>query len=312
MTMSHDMIHERSLRSRVISVAIALVLAMAAVAVVHPWSARASSGSAGPATVTVTPSSGLNNGDAVDITATFAAGSVFKMTAHLCLDGGTYNNNADFALDGPWCSPNAVSPQADVVKTVNVAPSDTSASIATATGNPFHVGVGTAASWQDFNFDTHQLTCGPSTVCDLVVEVAISGGNAFFVVPLGFAGAVTTTTAGPTTTTAGPTTTTAGPTTTTAAPTTTTAGATTTTAKATTTTSSATTTTGGSTTTLPVGGTATTGSVIVAGAGAQSAGSSSALALTGASSRDLASAALLLLAAGLLLLSASKRRAPES
>jgi hypothetical protein len=241
------------------------------------------------------------------------------MTAHLCLDGGTYNNNADFALDGPWCSPNAVSPQADVVKTVNVAPSDTSASIATATGNPFHVGVGTAASWQDFNFDTHQLTCGPSTVCDLVVEVAISGGNAFFVVPLGFAGAVTTTTAGPTTTTAGPTTTTAGPTTTTAgpttttaAPTTTTAGATTTTAKATTTTSSATTTTGGSTTTLPVGGTATTGSVIVAGAGAQSAGSSSALALTGASSRDLASAALLLLAAGLLLLSASKRRAPES
>jgi hypothetical protein len=305
MTMSHDMIHERSLRSRVISVAIALVLAMAAVAVVHPWSARASSGAAGPATVTVTPSSGLNNGDAVDITATFAAGSVFKMTAHLCLDGGTYNNNADFALDGPWCSPNAVSPQADVVKTVNVAPSDTSASIATATGNPFHVGVGTAASWQDFNFDTHQLTCGPSTVCDLVVEVAISGGNAFFVVPLGFAGAVTTTTAGPTTTTAGPTTTTA-------APTTTTAGATTTTAKATTTTSSATTTTGGSTTTLPVGGTATTGSVIVAGAGAQSAGSSSALALTGASSRDLASAALLLLAAGLLLLSASKRRAPES
>jgi hypothetical protein len=309
--MTHDRIYERSLRSRVVSVATALVLAVAAVAVLHPWSAGASSGTAGPATVTVTPTSGLNNGDPVNVTATFPAGSVFSMTAHLCLPGGTYNNDADFGLDGPWCSPTKVSPEADVLKSVNVAPSDTSASIATATGNAFHVGIGTGASWQDFNFDTHQLTCGPSNPCDLVVEVQVASGNAFYVAPLTFAGAVTTTTSGVTTTTAGATTTTAGATTTTAGATTTTAKPTTTTSGATTTTAGATTTSSGAaSTTISGGTTASTGSAVVAGA--QATGSTSALALTGASSRDLASAALLLLAAGLLMLSASKRRVPDS
>jgi hypothetical protein len=327
MAMNHEITYERSLRSRAVSVVIALVLALAALAILHPWSADAASGTAGPATVTVTPTSGLNNGDAVDVTATFAAGSVFKMTAHLCIHGGTYNNDADFAFDGPWCSPNAVSPQADVLKTVNVAPSDTSASIATATGNAFHVGVGTAAAWDDFESDSHQLTCGPSSTCDLVVEVSITGGNAFYVAPLTFAGADTTTSSSSTsststsststsstttssTTSSTSSTTTSSTTTSTTSPTTTTTSPTTTTAATSTTGGATTTTFGPATTTIVSGGGTTNTFSSGTVAGATVASGSQSLALTGSGrTRDIVSASLLFLAAGLFLLSASKRRA---
>jgi len=144
--------------------------------------ASALTGTAGPATVTVTPTTNLNNGDAVAVSATFAAGSVSEMRVHLCAHNAGISNTADFDLDGPFCSPNKVSPQADAEKFVAVAPSDTSTSIV----GGFHVGTGTSAPWTDFLNATHTLTCDATHQCDIVVQFQIVGGQSWFAAPISF------------------------------------------------------------------------------------------------------------------------------
>jgi hypothetical protein len=321
-------------RSRAPAVVLtALGLALVIVALVQKTPISAISGAAGPATVTVTPTDGLTDGQSVAVSATFAAGSVSEMRVHLCAHNAGIANTADFDLDGPFCSPFKVSPAADAEKFIAVAPADTSAAIL----NGFHVGIGTGAQWVDF-FDTpHTLTCDSSHQCDIVVQFQITGGQSWFAAPLTFAGGSTTTT-----TTAPGTTTTTAPGTTTTSPTTTTApGTTTTTAPATTTTTApaTTTTTAPGTTTTTAPGTTTTTTdppssttqapasttttfpTVVANAGAGGTGGASGvptasgtggLALTGVDSRDLASLAFITMAAGLFLLSFYYRRAPES
>jgi hypothetical protein len=313
-------------RSRASAVVLtALGLALVIVALVQRTPISATSGTAGPATVTVTPTDGLTDGQSVAVSATFAAGSVSEMRVHLCAHNAGIANTADFDLDGPFCSPFKVSPAADAEKFIAVAPADTSAAIL----NGFHVGIGTGAQWVDF-FDTpHTLTCDSSHQCDIVVQFQITGGQSWFAAPLTFAGgsATTTTTApGTTTTTAPGTTTTTSPTTTTAPGTTTTTPATTTTTAPGTTTTTApgtttTTTDPPSSTTQAPASTTTTFPTVVANAGAGGTGGASGvptasgtggLALTGVDSRDLASLAFITMAAGLFLLSFYYRRAPES
>jgi hypothetical protein len=311
-------------RQRAARVLVALVLAIAAVAVLQRHPADAASGIAGPASVTVTPTDSLADGQAVDVTATFTAGSVFKVTVHLCKHNAAIANDADFAFDGPNCSPNKVSPNADKEQSVFVAPSDTSVALTAANSKAFHVGIGTGDPWMDFFDNTNTQTCDSTHQCDLVVEVAISGGAAFFTAPLTFAGDGPTTTGGVTTspattapattapattspgTTAAPTTTHA---TTTSAPSTTTHATTTTSGAATTTADPSTTTSGGGSTTTRTAGTSTTSAVIAAGTSTTTSGG--ALPFTGANTRDLVSAAVLLMAAGLFLLAAALRRPAE-
>jgi hypothetical protein len=309
-------------RARALRVVLAAILAIGAVAVLQRHGVGATSGTAGPASVTVTPTTGLTDGQGVEVTATFAAGSVLQMTAHLCKHNAPIANDADFAFDGPWCSPNKVSPSADTQRQVNLSPSSTSASFTNAGTNAFHVGIGTGASWQDFTSATNTLTCDAQNMCDLVVEFNIPSGAAFFVAPLTFAGAESTTTSGATTTgpgTTAPATTapvTTAPVTTapvTTAPVTTAPVTTTPTTTVPATTAPVTTSKGGTTTTVASVTTAsgaagtTTPVVIVAGTGSSS-GSGGALAFTGAGTRDLLSAAVLLLAAGLFLIAAALRR----
>jgi hypothetical protein len=301
----------------------ALGLALVIVALVQRTPISATTGSAGPATVTVTPTTDLTDGQAVAVSATFAAGSVSEMRVHLCAHNAGISNTADFDLDGPFCSPNKVSPAADVQKFVAVAPSDTSASIL----GDFHVGIGTGAEWTDIFSTTHTLTCDSTHQCDIVVQFQITGGQSWFAAPLTFAGGGTTTTTSTTTSTTLPgTTTTTNPgTTTTSTTTSTTVPSTTTTSTtvpATTTTfttvPSTTTTSPGTTTTTDPSGTTTTttlpigvsaGSTGTGGTGIPTASNGTGgLALTGVESRDLASVALLLIAAGLLMLSFYYRR----
>ena len=298
-------------------VLIALGLAMVIVALVQRTPVSAITGTSGPASVSVTPTSGLTDGQVVDVSATFAAGSVSEMRVHLCKPNAGISNTLDFDFDGANCSPFKVSPAADAEKFTPVAPAATSATIL----GGFKVGLGTSAPWTDVFDGTNTLTCDSTHPCDLVVQFQIVGGQSWFAAPLTFAGApgTTTTTAPGTTTTTAPGTTTTtmpGTTTTTTAPgtTTTTQPATTTTTLATTTTTDppATTTTSSpatvTTTTCPVvvgGGGAGTGT---GGTGAVTPSGTKALALTGVPSRDLAAVALLLMAAGLFLLSLHHRR----
>jgi hypothetical protein len=144
--------------------------------------ASALTGTAGPATVTVTPTTNLTDGQAVAVSATFAAGSVSEMRVHLCAHNAGISNTADFDLDGPFCSPNKVSPAADAEKFVAVAPSDTSTSIS----GGFHVGIGTGAPWTDFLSNTHTLQCDSTHQCDIVVQFQITGAQSWFTAPLTF------------------------------------------------------------------------------------------------------------------------------
>jgi hypothetical protein len=303
-------------------VAIALALALTIAALVQHDSVEATVGDAGPAHVTVTPTADLHDGDAVSVSATFAAGTVFEMRVHLCAHDAGISDTFSFDFDGPNCTPNKVSSASDVSKFVQT-PNATTTSLSIP---DFHVGIGTGAPWTDLLGTEHTLQCDSTHVCDLVVQFEVTGDQEFFTAPLTFAGApgeTTTTTAGTTTTT---TTTTVPPvtTTTTSAPvttTTTTAGTTTTTKAPVTTTTTA---PGTTTTTTAPGTTTTTTSVpIVVGSGGTSTGtgggtgtpivsggttSTGGLALTGGPSRDLAVLALLLMAGGLLLLSFHHRR----
>lgn len=163
------------------------LVAAALVAMLSTTGASALTGTAGPATVTVTPTTNLTNGAAVAVSATFAAGSVSEMRVHLCAHNAGIANTADFDLDGPFCSPNKVSPQADAEKFVAVAPSDTSTSIS----GGFHVGVGTSAPWTDFLSTTHTLQCDSTHQCDIVVQFQITGGQSWFAAPLTFAAPAT-------------------------------------------------------------------------------------------------------------------------
>jgi hypothetical protein len=148
--------------------------------------ASALTGDAGPAHVTVTPTTNLHDGDAVSVSATFSAGQVSEMRVHLCAHNAGISNTADFDFDGPFCSPFKVSPAADAQKFLPVDPSATSIAIP-----DFHVGVGTSAPWTDFLGDTHTLTCSPSQQCDIVVQFQIPGGQSWFAAPLSFAAAPT-------------------------------------------------------------------------------------------------------------------------
>lgn len=159
-----------------------LVVALGATMLIGAGVASAGSGTAGPATISVTPDTGLVNGTTVNVVATGYTNQTGQMVAHICEHGNTYANSTEFDL-GNKCAPSAVSAQADATKTVAVGPSDTTDSLT------FKVGVGTV-SWSDgVDATSRSVNCANgSNNCDLVVMFNVAGGPFFYIQPLTFAG----------------------------------------------------------------------------------------------------------------------------
>jgi hypothetical protein len=159
-----------------------MVVALGATMLIGVGTASAGSGTAGPATISVTPDTGLVNLSVVTVNATGFTNQTGQMNIHICEHGNTYANNTEFAL-GAKCAPSATSVGADATKTVAVGPADTSE---TAT---FKVGVGTV-SWSDSVDSTaRSVNCSSGSVnCDMVVEFNVAGGPYFYVQPLTFSG----------------------------------------------------------------------------------------------------------------------------
>jgi hypothetical protein len=161
---------------RIPGVVTALLAIAAVMAISQP--ARSYVGSIPPAIdVQAAPTVGLTDGQAVAVHIEAKDGSaIFDVQAHLCQAGAGVKNGFEFDLDGPYCSPNQVSPAADSAVEQKV--SGSSADIT------FHVGEGTGAPWNETDGGTHSLTCGPGAPCDLVLQVAVSGQNLFHAIPL--------------------------------------------------------------------------------------------------------------------------------
>jgi hypothetical protein len=145
--------------------------------------AAPSTGTAGPASVSVTPTGGLVDGQTIAIHAQVGAeAELFEIKAHLCQGGVEINDTYNFGFDGPYCSKSPVSPHADAETYVEIP-----AGVRTGDLN-FRVGEGTSPRWADFDGGLHTLTCGAGASCQLVVQLQVSNNTVFYAAPLCFGG----------------------------------------------------------------------------------------------------------------------------
>jgi hypothetical protein len=140
--------------------------------------AGAATGTAGPATVTVTPTAGVVDGDAVAIHASVPQGTrIYELRAHLCVPGRTLRANFDFGFQGRRCT-NAVVGSGDVERVAAFPAGVTGADL-----SGFKVGEGTVHWVNERGYD-QTIDCGPGRPCDLVVRVQITNDTRFFTAPL--------------------------------------------------------------------------------------------------------------------------------
>ena len=164
-------------------------------------SAGAVAGKAGPIAVTVTPTVGVADGQAVVVHATAPAGTkIYELRAHLCVPGKKLRSNFDFGFEGRRCTNAAVG--AGDIERVAAFPSGVTA----ATLEGFKIGEGTVHWVNELGYD-QTIDCGPDRPCDLVVRVQITNDTVFYSAPLCYGsacpaeGASTPTASTPTTST---------------------------------------------------------------------------------------------------------------
>jgi hypothetical protein len=149
-----------------------------------PEHAGAVSGNAGPVSITVTPTSQLQDGQVVQIHAEAPAGTViYELKAHLCVPNGRITTNFQFGFQGQQCSNLAVG-SGDVEQIVSSGEGTQSADLT------FRVGEGSAHWVNDLNYD-QTITCGVDQPCDLVVRAQITDDTVFFTAPLCYGAACT-------------------------------------------------------------------------------------------------------------------------
>jgi hypothetical protein len=159
---------------------LAALLAIA-IAMVLTTPARSLSGTTGSAEVTVTPTEGLTDGQAVTVTVKVNDGALYEIAAHLCSPTMPIKNRFNFSFQGEYCSPSSVSPSADTEVVKTVPPGQAQDQLT------FHVGIGTGQPWvDDLNNNTHQLTCGPGSPCWLLVKLQVTGDTLFYAAPVAF------------------------------------------------------------------------------------------------------------------------------
>jgi hypothetical protein len=132
-------------------------------------------------TVTVTPSSGLTDGEAVSVTvSTVPDAPVYRTEARLCRGGVTYQPSSgnrpaqDFELGGPNCpesdKPLSTSGDNAVVDALPLDPANGGQSSDTFL---YRIGAGNT-SWTDFTTNNSvSLTCDDQNPCDLVMELLV-------------------------------------------------------------------------------------------------------------------------------------------
>jgi hypothetical protein len=141
----------------------------------------------GAAFVSVDPNEWLTDGQTVQVHADASAGyEIFEIRARVCAPDAGVNNSFEFSLDGSFCAAVPMSADADADVGVVLDPGSR------ASGDlSFRVSAG-SATWT-----THSpvdppggaawtLNCGPGAPCALVVQLEISGGQAYFTAPLLF------------------------------------------------------------------------------------------------------------------------------
>ena len=131
----------------------------------------------GAVAVTVTPTEGLADGQRVAIHAEATGGAqIFELRAHLCQAGAGIDNTSEFGFQGPYC-PNGPIGAGQFDEGVVPPAGSTTADL------EFAVGMG-GVTWLDEQGYVHELTCGPGSPCDLVVEAQITNDTAFVTFPL--------------------------------------------------------------------------------------------------------------------------------
>jgi hypothetical protein len=179
--------HLRRIRTSIFRVPTLAVIALGLAAVfaaVDAVPGVTATGHAGPATVTVTPTSGLTDGQAITIHAEVPAGTeLFEVRAHICTPGtGAVlfpGDVYDFGYQSAYCS--KAKPGNGDNETAHAFPRGTTAGDLT-----FKAGVGTM-SWDDEDPTTpahHDVTCGPGSNCELVVQLQITDTSVYYATPL--------------------------------------------------------------------------------------------------------------------------------
>jgi hypothetical protein len=139
-------------------------------------------GDAGPVTVTVSPTSGLTDGEPVSVHVTAPDGVViYEIAAHMCLPDSAVNATINFSFVGDFCS-NAPVGTSDTERVASFPDGVRSGDL-----DGFKVGVGSTLWVSDLG-KPHFLTCGPGNPCDLVVQVQITNDTVFLDAPLCFGG----------------------------------------------------------------------------------------------------------------------------
>jgi hypothetical protein len=166
-------------------------LALAGIAAFWAEPAPAVTGTAGPATVTITGNANAANGQVAHIHAQATSGDLFEIRAHICAGGAAIRNTFNFSFDGAFCTPTALAAGSDAATLVAIpAGSGGKGDLA------FRIGQGTGKPWTDFWGTTHTLTCGPRNACELVVQLQVTDSTVFYTAPICY-GAPCPTTGGP-------------------------------------------------------------------------------------------------------------------
>ena len=172
-------VSHRTTSPRRLSVAIscAFVVLATTVGVFQALPSQGATSSAGPLTVTATPTDGLADGQVVAVHAEVPGSSqLFEVRARICQHSAGIKNWVDFSYQGPNCPPVAVGAgQADVG--VHPAHGTTNVDLTIA------VGMGEVA-WVDEMGDAHVMACGPGSPCDLVVQAQVPGDTVYATFPL--------------------------------------------------------------------------------------------------------------------------------
>jgi len=144
-------------------------------------------GPAGDAHVSITPNEWLTDGQEVTVHAEAGPGKeIFEIRAHVCQPDAGVNNSFEFSFDGPYCAATPTSPAADAETRVLLEPGSRSSGDLT-----FRVGTG-EASWVTHSpidppdGTVRSVRCATGAPCALVVQLQVTGGQAYFTAALLF------------------------------------------------------------------------------------------------------------------------------
>ncbi|HEX5586836.1 MAG TPA: hypothetical protein VFZ17_05970 [Acidimicrobiia bacterium] len=165
----------RSRRARVLVPSL-LVVVLLGSAVITAAPGESATTTAGPVTVTATPTQGLADGQVIAIHLDIGEGEIYEARAHLCRHDAHISNTTSFGFQSGKC-PVAAIGAGQFDEAVTPEPGAKSADL------NFTVGIG-GITWVDELGYPHEMSCGPGAPCDLVVQVQITDDTVYATFPL--------------------------------------------------------------------------------------------------------------------------------